>query len=95
MQVQFELPDEIAQVLDAGDLSRAALEAIALEGYRARRLGDGQLQKLLGFATPMQVHAFLKEHGVYLNYSSEELEKDSATLEALLGPAAEYRKRSA
>jgi predicted HTH domain antitoxin len=95
MQIQIELPDEIAQALDAGDLTRTALEALALEGYRSGHLGGGQVQRLLGFATPMQVHSFLKEHGVFLNYSSEELEKDAATLEALLGPASEYRKRSA
>lgn len=76
MQVQFELPDDIAQALSSQDFSRAALEAIALEGYRSGRLGGGQLQRLLGFGTPMQVHAFLKEHNVYLNYSVEELAKD-------------------
>lgn len=95
MQVQFDLQEDIAEALSANDLSRAALEAIALEGYRSRRLGGGQVQRLLGFSTPMQVHAFLKEHGVYLNYSAEELEKDTATLEELLGPASDFRKRSA
>lgn len=95
MKIEIEIPDEIAQALNAGDLSLVALEAIALEGYRSGRLGDGLVQRLLGFATPMQAHAFLKEHGVYLNYSAAELEKDSAALEVLLGPATVYRKRSA
>jgi hypothetical protein len=95
MRIQFEVPDEIAQALSAADLSRAALEALAIEGYRTRRLGGGQVQRLLGFSTPMQVHAFLKEHDVYLNYSLEELEKDAATLEALLGASGKLQKRSA
>ena len=47
MQVQLELPDEIAQALNIGDLSRAAIEALALEGYRSRRLGRGQVQRLV------------------------------------------------
>jgi hypothetical protein len=47
------------------DLSRAAIEAIALEGYRSRRLSTGQVRRLLGFATRIRVHEFLKEHGVY------------------------------
>ena len=64
MQIQIEIPDEMAQALCADDLARAALEALALESYRSRRLGGGQVQKLLGFRTPMQLHAFLKEHGV-------------------------------
>ena len=85
MQIQIELPDEIAAALAANDLPRVALEAIALEGYRSRRLGGGQVQHLLGFGTPMQVHAFLKEHGVYLNYSSEDLQKDIAVTDQLLG----------
>jgi hypothetical protein len=88
------LPDGIAQALNIGDLSRTALEALALEGYRSGRLGGGQVQKLLGFSTPMQVHAFLKEHGVYLNYTIEDLEKDSATLDRL-GVGLNERKRSA
>jgi hypothetical protein len=94
MQVQFELPDEIAQALNAGDLSRAALEALALEGYRSRRLGGGQVQRLLGFTTPMQVHAFLKEHGVYLNYSNADLQKDIEVTNQLLEKLGQH-KRSA
>ncbi len=64
MYIELELPDDIAQALQASDLSRAALEALALEGYRSQRLGGGQVRRLLGFTTPMQVHAFLKEHGI-------------------------------
>ena len=94
MQIQIELPDEIAQALRSSDLSRTALEALAIEGYRTRRLGGGQVQHLLGFATPMQVHEFLKEHGVYLNYSTEELERDATVIDRLLGSPAD-RKRSA
>lgn len=94
MQVQFEIPDEIAQALAARDFSRAALEAIALEGYRSGRLGGGQVRQLLGFSTPMQVHAFLKEHGVYLNYSSADLQKDIEVTDRLIENASRH-KRSA
>ena len=34
------------------------------------------MRRLPGFETRMQVHGFLKEHGVYLNYSMEDLEHD-------------------
>ena len=81
MRIQIELPDEIAEALQSSDLSRAALEAIAIEGYRSEKLGRGQVQRMLGFTTPMQVDALLKEHNVYLNYTMEELEKDLKSIE--------------
>lgn len=34
------------------------------------------MRRLLGFETRMEVHGFLKEHGVYLNYSMKDLEHD-------------------
>jgi predicted HTH domain antitoxin len=77
MQITVQLPDDIAEHQNSG---REALEALALEGYRSRQLGNGQLRRMLGFSTPMQVHEFLKQHGIYLNYSMEDLEKDMASL---------------
>jgi chromosome segregation and condensation protein ScpB len=65
-QVTLELPDELSTYLAASgqELSRAAVEVIALEAYREKKLSTGQLRRLLGYHTQMQVHAFLKEHGV-------------------------------
>ena len=82
MDVQLQIPDDVARVLQnqQKDLSRAALEALALEGYRNERLSEGQVRRLLGFRTRMQVHTFLKAHNVYLNYSIHELENDLASL---------------
>jgi hypothetical protein len=71
------------------DLSRAAIEALALEGYRSERLSEGQIRRMLGFGTRMQVHAFLKAHNVYLNYSIHELENDLASLKHFEEPLTE------
>jgi len=78
MTVTVEIPDTLAAAMAAqgGDLSRVALEAMALEAYRADRLSEYEVQQLLGFNTRMDVHGFLKEHGVYLHYSLEDLEHD-------------------
>jgi hypothetical protein len=78
MQITLELPEDIAAHLarDGEDLSRAALEALALEEYRAQRLSTAQLRRLLGYSTKAQVHAFLKQHGVYLHYTQDDLEHD-------------------
>ena len=86
MKIEIEIPDELAHALAGrcGDLSRAALEAIALEGYRSRWLSDGQVRRLLGFSTRIKVHEFLKEHNVYLNYSTEDLKQDILASDELL-----------
>jgi hypothetical protein len=43
MDVQLQIPDDVARVIQnqQPDLSRAALEALALEGYRSERLSEG------------------------------------------------------
>jgi hypothetical protein len=85
MQITLELPDDVAQGLErqAENLPRALLESFALEGYRSGKLTEEQVRRILGYGTRMQVHGFLKEHDVYLNYSSEDLEQDMETLRQL------------
>jgi predicted HTH domain antitoxin len=81
MQVILEIPDTYAaQITAAGkDPARTALEALAVEGYRTRQLSSGQIRRMLGYGTRMQVHALLKEHDVPLSYGVEELEQDIET----------------
>jgi hypothetical protein len=78
MTITVDIPDTLAEALarQGGDLSRTVLEAMALEGYRRKLLGESQMRRLLGFETRMEVHGFLKDHGVYLNYGMEDLEHD-------------------
>ncbi len=81
MKIQVELPEDIAHALLAGgnDLYRTAAESIALEGYRSGRLSEEQVRRMLGFESRLQVHHFLKEHQVYLNYMEQDLEQDLET----------------
>jgi predicted HTH domain antitoxin len=81
VQVTFDIPDDLAfQLLASGkDLSRAALESLAVEGYRTERLSEGQVRKMLGYSTRMEVHALLAEHAVCLHYTLEDLEVDAET----------------
>ena len=81
MQITLDVPDEIAEGLE--DLPRALLESFAVEGYRSGKLTEEQVRRILGYGTRMQVHGFLKEHGVYLNYGREDLEQDIQTLRQL------------
>jgi hypothetical protein len=87
VEITLHIPDELArQVTSEGeDPARVALEALALEGYRAERLSESAVRELLGFATRMEVRAFLKEHDVYLHYDVADLERDRETAERLHG----------
>ena len=58
------------------DVPRHLLEQIALEGYQGRWLSEAQIRRLLGYGTRMQVHGFLKAHGVPLDYTVDDLERD-------------------
>ena len=81
MQITLELPDDVAQGLEAQvkNLPRALLESFALEGYRSGKLTEEQVRKILGYGTRMQVDGFLKEHGVYLDYTLEDLDRETET----------------
>ena len=79
MDIAIHLPDDIAKVLPWEDIARHLREQIALEGYAAGHLSEEQVRRLLGYATRLEVHAFLKEHDVPLNYTLADLEKDRAT----------------
>ena len=81
MNLRLEIPDDLAHQLtgEYADLPRVTMEALALEGYRSGRLSDGQVRRMLGFSSRIQVHAFLKDHGVHLHYSLADLTEDRAT----------------
>jgi len=87
MDITLNIPDDLAQRVtsEGKDPARLALEALALEGYRAERLSESAVRQMLGFETRMEVHTFLKQHGVYLHYDVADLEQDQVTAEKLRG----------
>jgi uncharacterized protein UPF0175 len=78
MTITIEIPEQLAdRLITAGtDPARAAMEAIALEGYRSDRFTEADIRELLGFDTRMEVHGFLKEHGAFLPYTDADLAHD-------------------
>ena len=76
MEVAIHVPDDVAAAIPWEDVPRHILEQIALEGYQERWLSEEQVRRLLGYDTRFEVHGFLKDHGVCLNYTLEELEQD-------------------
>ena len=81
MEINVSIPDALATPLipPGREPSRAALEALALEAYRVRRLTGDQLRTLLGIPSRDQLDAFLKEHQVEA-YTREDFEHDLATI---------------
>ncbi len=84
--ITVELPQSVAKKLGSNktDLSRTALEAIALESYRSDRLTGFQVMEMLGLETRLELDAFLKAHHIDLEYSFEDLEREHADLDFLL-----------
>jgi predicted HTH domain antitoxin len=80
MRIWLDLPDDlVAQLAESGqDLSRVALEALAIDAYRRNRMSGYQLCQLLGIPSRYELDGFLKRHGVPLDYTIEDFEREGA-----------------
>jgi hypothetical protein len=85
VQLTVEIPDDLAGRLSGGgtELSRRALELLALEEYKNEHLTEADLQRLLGFGTRYELDGFLKAHEVWVNVTIEDLRQDVRHLESL------------
>jgi len=84
MEVKLQIPDAIAERLGApsGDVSRRALEALALEGYREGALTLFQVSEMLGLSR-VEAEDLLGRHQVPLTSIDEaELNREAALFEA-------------
>lgn len=80
MQITVQLPDDLAQHPNAG---REALEALAIEGYRAGALSHHEASQLLGLSR-FEFDGFLKERKIYEHaYDEEDLDRDLDTFRRL------------
>ena len=82
MNVAIEIPDEVARHLAAtsGDVSRAVLEAVAIEGYRSGAITPAQVQQMLGLRSRWETEALLRRAEAFHDYTMDDLERDLATL---------------
>jgi hypothetical protein len=85
MYLTVEIPDDLAGQLNAagGDLSRRALEALALEGYKSGHITKAEVRRLLGFSTPYELDGFLKAHEAWADYTLEDLHREIEDLQSL------------
>ena len=85
MDLTVQIPDDLASRMNAsgGDLSRRALEALALEEFKSGHITKPELRRLLGFGTRYQLDGFLKSHEVYEDYTLEDFDQDRDALKQL------------
>ena len=85
MNVTVEIPDDIASRLVAGgrDLSREALEMIAADAYKQDRITKTELQRLLGIETSYELDGFLKDHGIWIEYTMDDSAREQRSLDRL------------
>jgi uncharacterized protein UPF0175 len=85
MNFTVEIPDDLAGRISAagGDLSRRALEALALEEYKNGHLTEDELRRFLGFGTRYQLDGFLKAHDVWVEYTIEDFRREVDSLKKL------------
>ena len=84
MQVTVEIPEDLASLLSEGldGLTKAALEALALEGMRSGKISVAQARRLLGIGSRYEMDGFLKAHQIFLPLTIEEIERDAETARA-------------
>jgi len=85
MEVTVRIPDDLASRMNAtsGEISRRALEALAIEEYRNHRLTRPELRRLLAFETSYELDGFLKAHQVFDDYSLADFEREREALKSL------------
>jgi hypothetical protein len=89
MIITLDIPAELAEKLgieDPVDLPRAALEALTIDALRRKKIDESEAGRIVGITDRYARDGFLKRHGVELDYTWEDLERERARFrEAGLG----------
>ncbi|MBK9170800.1 MAG: UPF0175 family protein [Bryobacterales bacterium] len=82
MNISVDIPDDIGRSLAgrSDNLSRAVLEALAAEGFRAGAITTSQVQKMLGLGSRRDTEAFLRRAEALHDSTANELEREIAAL---------------
>ncbi len=82
MNIAIDIPDDIGHVLaaQAGGVTRAALEAVAIESYRSGAITAAQVQRMLGLRSRWETESFLHRAEAFHDYTMDDLEKDIAAI---------------
>ena len=82
MNLAIELPDDVGRALaaQAGGVSRAVLEAVAVEAYRTGAITTAQVQQMLGLGSRWETESFLRRTEGHHDYTMDDLERDIAAI---------------
>jgi hypothetical protein len=85
MQITLDIPDILASRLQEkwDNLPEKVLEMLVAEAYKNELITHAEVGRILNLPHRLQVNAFLKQAGVYMNYEIEDFEQDLETLEQL------------
>ena len=85
MEVTVHIPDDLVSRMNraGADLSRRALEGLALEEYRNGHISEPDLLRLLCFQTRYELDGFLKAHNLYENVTMADIDRDLGDLKSL------------
>jgi hypothetical protein len=83
MTLTLDIPEELAKHLGAQAL-RMSREALGLEAHRQGLWTEADLGRFLGLGR-VALDRFLKDHGVELSYSWEDLEREREVHRELAG----------
>ena len=82
MNIAINIPDDIGHILaaQAGGVSRAVLEAVAIEAYRSGTITPAQVQQMLELGSRWETESFLRRAEAFHDYTMDDLEQDIAAL---------------
>ena len=82
MNVAIEIPDDVGRALTAGgaNVTRAVLEAVAIEAYRSGAITPAQVQEMLGLRSRWETESFLHRAKAYHDYTMDDLDRDIAAI---------------
>ena len=82
MDIAIRIPDEVGRALMArgADVTRAVLEAVAIEAYRSGAITPAQVQEMLGFRSRWETESFLHRAEAYHDYTMDDLDRDIAAI---------------
>ena len=87
MNIAIDIPDDIGHILaaQAGGVSRAVLEAVAIEAYRSGTITPAQVQQMLELRSRWETESFLRRAEAFHDYTMDDLAQDIAAIRQASG----------